>query len=536
MDLKKYILLLLFAFMMPLSADTPSHCLAFDGVSNYVYIDNTPLKMNKYLTVEFWFKVDSFVHGAGMIDNGTEHPDGIFTGYSVYTADSNRIIIRLGNGASEVSVSLDSIPAGRWKHLAFTYDRYKNDDNIVVFLNGRVVEKGDCLLNLEYPFSYDPYGFHIGKYRSGANDIFFKGSIDELRLWGYVRSNREIRNNAASALDTVDSRLKGYYTFDQSSGNILTDLSPSANHGQLNDMQDSCWQLSYAQLMTVQPSDILFRRIVLSWDCSPAYHSFFVDLSENADFSSSLPGFPAGDVNTAYYILDDIDPGTYYYRVKGHYDGETPDSEPWTESRSVSTVTDVATPVDLSFFSAEWNDNNVEISWQTESQTEHAWFILQRRENSEDWTDIYRCKGAGTTTETFSYGYSDHSVIPGKKYRYRLRNISYSGEAGSSDVYSVSIPESQNPSAASPRFFLKSVYPNPFNPRISIDFSVLRTGRIRVTVHSLRGKCTDVISDKIFAPGEHRIHWEPGDLPAGIYILRIADGKHHETHKLLYMK
>ncbi|MDZ7797133.1 MAG: T9SS type A sorting domain-containing protein [Candidatus Marinimicrobia bacterium] len=176
----------------------------------------------------------------------------------------------------------------------------------------------------------------------------------------------------------------------------------------------------------------------------------------------------------------------------------------------------------------------MKISWQTESQTEHAWFVLQRRENSKEWTDIYRCKGAGTTTEPFSYGYSDHSVIPGKKYRYRLRNISYSGEIDSSGVRSVPIPG--DPSARSPRFFLKSVYPNPFNPRISIDLYVLQTGRVRITVHSLAGKCTDIISDKLFAPGEHRIHWEPGDLPAGIYILRMTSGTHSETRKLLYMK
>ena len=533
MSIRKAYMIVLATLAAAAAAPAASRCLVFDGVDDHVYIDNTPLKMQKYMTLEFWFRADSFARGAGMIDNGTQNT-GRFSGYAVCTDDSNRLLLRLGDGSSETTVRLDSIPAGRWMHFAFSYDRYKQDENITVYLNGRAVRKADCHLNLDYPFAYDPYGFFIGKYRSGVSDIHFRGAVDELRIWSYVRSHREIAARAAGRPDSIDTRLKGYYTFDADSGNVLRDLSPSRNHGELRHMQASSRQLSYAQLMTTPPSDVLFRRIVLTWDCSYAFDAFSVDVSADPDFSASLDGFPVQGVSASYYILDDIEPGTYYYRVKGHYEGTPALSEPWSDTRSVSTVSDVATPVCLSAFSAGYGDHAVQIVWTTESQTENAFFVLQRREKDGEWKDIHRREGAGTNNKPLTYRFSDTSCIPGKRYQYRLLSISFGGAAEHSPVRALYIPE--NAADACSDIRLDRVYPNPFNPRTRIAFSLRNDSRIRIALYSAAGTCVDVIGDGTYRAGRHETVWEPGGLPAGVYILQIRGPRGTASHKLLYMK
>ncbi len=533
MKIRKYYILFIFCFIGVLASDF-SRCLEFNGENNYVIIDHTPLNVSRRFTIECWFNAHTFIDGAAIIDNGTAGTSGVISGYSICTADSNRIVIRMGNGSEDVCVQLDSITANVWQHLAVTYDKYKNDENIVVFLNGKVIKKVDCKIILTYPDSFHPYGLNIGGYRDDLYKVYFDGMVDELRIWNVVRNNTQIRAAMDSELDSLEIGLQGYYTFNHESGGILEDFSESENHGLLVNMPDSCWKLSYAHLMALQPNDVAFRRIVLAWGSSPGFTSFTVDLSEESDFSSSLPGFPLEDISTSYYIIDDIEPGSYYYRVKGHFGGEDPDFEPWSNIQFTATVTDVATPITLSHFSAEVKQNKIHITWQTESQTENALFVLQRSENEGKWQTINRQDGAGTNNVTMSYDHIDRHIIPGEIYKYRLQNISFSGEIDSSAVCSIRLPE--HSAFLSTQFDLESIYPNPFNPRVKIRFMVYEQNDIHIEIYSLQGTCIDVLSNKKYEPGIHTVNWEPQNLATGIYVLRIWSPIQSNTHKLLHLK
>ncbi|MDZ7821646.1 MAG: hypothetical protein U5N26_07450 [Candidatus Marinimicrobia bacterium] len=294
----------------------------------------------------------------------------------------------------------------------------------------------------------------------------------------------------------------------------MTDLSTSENHGELVNMDGDAWTRSNAQLLTTEPSDVSFRRIVCSWDASPDYAAFTVDVSRDADFSASIPGFPLEGISTRYCILGDIDPGTYYYRVKGRHSDMKKYPLTWTAVRSVSTVTDAATPVELSLFTAEWEDPWAVLQWKTESQTENALFILQRKEGDGSWTDIHRRTGGGTSNESRTYRYCDPGVLPGNTYRYRLKDISYSGTVGTSAECTLGIPA--NTFALPVRFLAGPVHPNPFNPRIRIDLRVLVESAIRLSVHTLKGDCVARIAEKTYLPGEHTLTWDARQLTAGV--------------------
>jgi len=73
---------------------------------------------------------------------------------------------------------------------------------------------------------------------------------------------------------------------------------------------------------------------------------------------------------------------------------------------------------------------------------------------------------------------------------------------------------------------LGAPYPNPFNPSISIPFSLGAPGRARIAVFDVRGRLVSVLADRTFPAGEHEIVWRGrngagGSMPSGVYIARL---------------
>ncbi|MFH1277317.1 MAG: T9SS type A sorting domain-containing protein [Candidatus Eisenbacteria bacterium] len=78
--------------------------------------------------------------------------------------------------------------------------------------------------------------------------------------------------------------------------------------------------------------------------------------------------------------------------------------------------------------------------------------------------------------------------------------------------------------------------PNPFNPSTELRFFAPGDGRVTVTVHDLRGREIAVLFD---APGDgerHAIIWNAGDLPSGVYLVRVGSGAASETVKTVLVR
>jgi predicted outer membrane repeat protein len=85
------------------------------------------------------------------------------------------------------------------------------------------------------------------------------------------------------------------------------------------------------------------------------------------------------------------------------------------------------------------------------------------------------------------------------------------------------------------------VYPNPFNPRTSIVFTLAREGRIALAVFDLRGRRIATLRDGPAAAGTHRVVWDGTDdaglaVAAGIYYARLAHAGRHHTAKMTLVR
>ncbi|MEE9554146.1 MAG: T9SS type A sorting domain-containing protein, partial [candidate division Zixibacteria bacterium] len=93
------------------------------------------------------------------------------------------------------------------------------------------------------------------------------------------------------------------------------------------------------------------------------------------------------------------------------------------------------------------------------------------------------------------------------------------------DVYS--LPESYD---------LRETYPNPFNARVNIEFAIPVPSDVSLAVYDLLGREIDVLIDRYYPAGYHRVIWDAGDQPSGVYFVRLQAGDFAADSKMLLIK
>lgn len=81
------------------------------------------------------------------------------------------------------------------------------------------------------------------------------------------------------------------------------------------------------------------------------------------------------------------------------------------------------------------------------------------------------------------------------------------------------------------QFSLSPVYPNPFNGKATVRFTVPSNSHTRLVVYDVRGSEVLRLADETLTSGEHSVTIESHGLPAGSYLLRLTNsGNLAESH------
>ncbi len=105
------------------------------------------------------------------------------------------------------------------------------------------------------------------------------------------------------------------------------------------------------------------------------------------------------------------------------------------------------------------------------------------------------------------------------------------------DPASATAPESQPELPG--RFAIRTVYPNPFNGRVTVSFSTPRREEIQAEIFSITGQLVDRIDAGMVQAGRGSITWRPGaDVSSGVYLLRLTADKSAtvSSARLLFVK
>lgn len=102
-------------------------------------------------------------------------------------------------------------------------------------------------------------------------------------------------------------------------------------------------------------------------------------------------------------------------------------------------------PVELLSFEGINSGDKNEIKWSTASETNNAYYELQRKYSLENFKTISRLAGSGNSNTLNSYNYEDADIKPGTLYYYQLKQIDFNGEAHFSKVIDVKTMDSNLP-------------------------------------------------------------------------------------------
>lgn len=87
-----------------------------------------------------------------------------------------------------------------------------------------------------------------------------------------------------------------------------------------------------------------------------------------------------------------------------------------------------------------------------------------------------------------------------------------------------------------PSDFSLGAFPNPFNPSVTIRYSVPQAGEVTLTIHDLLGREVWRMVDHKKSSGISSVQWNADRNAAGMYLLTIRSGNRIATMKLLLVK
>ncbi|MDP8240081.1 MAG: right-handed parallel beta-helix repeat-containing protein [Candidatus Hatepunaea meridiana] len=81
-----------------------------------------------------------------------------------------------------------------------------------------------------------------------------------------------------------------------------------------------------------------------------------------------------------------------------------------------------------------------------------------------------------------------------------------------------------------------AVYPNPFNASVRINYSIEKAGVTNIHLFDLNGRKVATLIEDVSNSGTHSVIWNAGNIPSGLYIIRLSASGEERFRKLLLVR
>lgn len=303
----------------PLTCSSGDHCaLHFNGINQWLEEDQFRGFDTASFTLETWIKWT----GKGQpIPEGNEYFGGVipvialgedsvanasdlklvfginssrgtlFTGFLAHLPESNQ--------ASEFHFLAGNTPItdGSWHHVATTFD----GQILRLFLDGNL----DAEFDLGEPVMPDLVAVRnvtiaAALPRLEGDSGFFKGALDEVRIWEIARTQPELVS-AASLENVDDLNVIGYWMMNEGKGSEIKDSTGNGKHGIAQN--DPEWSDGAPMLLSATPLAVNLPSADVAPNnpsvVSPADGSINVSTSPSLDVNASDPD--GGNLTLTYY-------------------------------------------------------------------------------------------------------------------------------------------------------------------------------------------------------------------------------------------
>ncbi|MBI1192436.1 MAG: T9SS type A sorting domain-containing protein [Bacteroidetes bacterium] len=180
-----------------------------------------------------------------------------------------------------------------------------------------------------------------------------------------------------------------------------------------------------------------------------------------------------------------------------------------------------ALPVTWVSFDVTAVQQQVQLAWQTATETNTDRFAVERSSNGKDFAEISSVPAAGNSIGLLSYRTTDRQPLSGISY-YRLRQIDLDGKFDYSPIRTV------NRSGAASTPSVNYVSPNPFTDVIHVALSSTGNNNVEVRIYDWTGALKEHTSSP-----EATLEINTADLAPGIYLVELQVGGQIHRSKLV---
>lgn len=181
-----------------------------------------------------------------------------------------------------------------------------------------------------------------------------------------------------------------------------------------------------------------------------------------------------------------------------------------TNSSALNDCRSIILPVELEEFDAVAKDKSVLLYWETASEKNNDYFIVEKSKDGIVWEWVEEVEGAGNSQTSLSYATIDDRPFYGTSY-YRLKQIDYDGTFTYSSIKAVSIEERSNKAL--------SVYPNPTTAQLTVEGEEAELASVQV-FNTMGQEVTSSVV--VQSRREQSLVLNLTNLANGIYFLKTA--------------
>lgn len=173
-------------------------------------------------------------------------------------------------------------------------------------------------------------------------------------------------------------------------------------------------------------------------------------------------------------------------------------------------------PIEITEFTATAQNDQISLQWTTISEMNNAFFTLEKSLNGIHYEQLATIAGAGNSTETLKYTFTDEHPEYGMNY-YQLKQTDYNGDtqfAGTAVALNSTATEF-------------NVFPNPVHQSMQLVLPYNTTGQSMATIYNSAGQ---VVGEKMITEDYSAgmpILIETANLLPGLYLLRVVDGQQY---------
>lgn len=187
------------------------------------------------------------------------------------------------------------------------------------------------------------------------------------------------------------------------------------------------------------------------------------------------------------------------------------------------TIPFTVLPIELISFRGHPIDEYNKLEWETATELNTKWHIVERSADNSTFTEIGRKPAAGFSTGILYYSLLDEQPL--QKSYYRLKTEDNDGSIQLSP--SIFIERTSNV-----EFAIQQIYPNPATNLINIDYTIPKNKTVQLKIYDELGQIMQE-SNIASLSGSNRINVNVSHFASALLVVELNDGENRIFEKIV---